>query len=235
MYGAFVMNTSSPDPGSSPHPRRKPRLEQLYHRYLDTEDSAAFIRSVAEHYLLSTLERLAVCGGHVSRRAAVLAIGFLGNFNQNAVLGRALHDRDRAVRLLADNGIRNLWRRDGNERQQQQLQIICRLNDSHHHIEAIEAATDLINEAAWFAEAWNQRAIGYFATGRWEDAANDCHQTLEINAYHFGAAVGMGHCYLEMDDPFAALECFRRAVKLNPDLEDVRAQIAYLQRTLEGK
>jgi hypothetical protein len=45
----------------------------------------------------------------------------------------------------------------------------------------------------------------------------------------------MGHCYLEMDDPFAALECFRRAVKLNPDLEDVRAQIDYLQRTLEGK
>lgn len=230
---------NSPNPGSSPgRPNRssqKPRLDQLYHRYLDSEESAAFIRSVADHYLLSTLERLATSGQAVSRRAAVLAIGFLGNFSHNAVLGRALHDRDRAVRLLADNGIRNLWRRDGHERHQQQLQIICRLNDSQLHEEAVLAATDLINEAAWFAEAWNQRAIGYFATERWEDAANDCHQTLELNAYHFGAAVGMGHCYLEMEDPFAALECFRRAVKLNPDLEDVRAQIDYLQRTLEGK
>lgn len=229
------MKNPSPNSSSPRESSRKPRLDQLYHRYLDTEESAAFIRNVADHYLLSTLERLATGGDAISRRAAVLAIGFLGNFSQNAVLGRALHDRDRAVRLLADNGIRNLWRRDGNERQQQQLQIICRLNDSQHHSEAIEAATDLINSAAWFAEGWNQRAIGYFATGRWEDAANDCHQTLEINAYHFGAAVGMGHCYLEMDDPFAALECFRRAVKLNPDLEDVRAQIDYLQRTLEGK
>ncbi len=225
------------NPAHSPRPnsRPTPRLDQLYHRYLDTEESAGFIRDVSQHYLLTTLERLSGCGQHVTRRAAVLAIGFLGNYAHNAILGRALHDHDRAVRLLADNGVRNLWRRDGNERQQHQLQIICRLNDSQHHADAINAATDLINEAAWFAEAWNQRAIGYFATDRWEDAANDCHQTLEINAYHFGAAVGMGHCYLEMDDPFAALECFRRAVKLNPDLEDVRAQIDYLQRTLEGK
>jgi tetratricopeptide (TPR) repeat protein len=216
-------------------PANTPRLDHLYHRYLDTEESAAFIQSVSEHYLLSTLERLAAAGQHVTRRAAVLAIGYLGSFSHNATLGRALHDRDRAVRLIADNGIRNLWRRDGNQRQQERLQMIVRLNDSQHHAEAIAAATEMLDETAWFAEVWNQRAIGYFATGRWEDAANDCHQTLEINAYHFGAAVGMGHCYLEMDDPFAALECFRRAVKLNPDLEDVRAQIDYLQRTLEGK
>ena len=216
-------------------PATTPRLDQLYHRYLDTEESAAFIRSVSENYLLTTLERLAGAGQHVSRRAAVLALGFLGNYSHTPILGRALHDRDRAVRLIADNGIRNLWRRDGNQRQQEKLNVIVRLNDSQHHDEAIAAANELLEEAAWFAEVWNQRAIGYFATNRWEDAANDCHQTLELNAYHFGAAVGMGHCYLEMDDPFAALECFRRAVKLNPDLEDVRAQIDYLQRTLEGK
>lgn len=212
-----------------------PQLDQLYHRYLDTEESATFIHEVSQHYLLTTLERLATCGQTVSRRAAVLALGMLGNFSHNAILGNALHDKDRAVRLLADNGIRALWRRDGSDRQQQTLQRVCRLNENQQHHAAIEAASDLITEAAWFAEAWNQRAIGHFALEHWEDAANDCHQTLEINPYHFGAAVGMGHCYLEMDDPFAALECFRRAVKLNPDLEDVRAQIDYLQRTLEGK
>ena len=42
-----------------------------------------------------------------------MALGFVGDFSQNAALGRALHDRDRGVRLLADNGIRQLWRRDG--------------------------------------------------------------------------------------------------------------------------
>ena len=31
------------------------------------------------------------------------------------------------------------------------------------------------------------------------------------------------------------LESFRRAVKLNPSMEDVRAQVEYLERQLEGK
>ena len=77
--------------------------------------------------------------------------------------------------------------------------------------------------------------MAQFALRRFEDAANDCHQTLELNAYHFGAAVGMGHCYLQLDEPFAALENFRRALTLNPDLEDVRGHIELLERTLEGR
>src|SRR5687767_8939895 len=118
-----------------------------------------------------------------------MALGMLGDYSHNANLGRALADRDRGVRLLADSGIRQLWRRDGNLRQQRALGSICRLNQNQQYAESIRAATELINEAAHFAEAWNQRAVGYFARGRFEDAANDCHQTLELNPYHFGALV----------------------------------------------
>jgi tetratricopeptide (TPR) repeat protein len=164
-----------------------------------------------------------------------MAIGFLGDFSHNAVLGRALVDRDRGVRLLADSGIRQLWRRDGNRWQQERLAQVCRFNQNQQYHEAIREGTSLIDEAAYFAEAWNQRAVAQFALRRFEDAANDCHQTLELNAYHFGAAVGMAHCYLQLDEPFAALENFRRALSLNPDLEDVRGHIDLLERTLEGK
>jgi len=136
---------------------------------------------------------------------------------------------------LADSGIRQLWRRDGNSQQQQALWQICRLNQNEQYEDTILAATDLIDEAPWFAEAWNQRAVAYFATRRFEDAANDCHQTLEMNPYHFGAAVGMAHCYLHLEEPFAALENFRRALAINPDLSDVRGQIEMLERALEGR
>jgi hypothetical protein len=40
---------------------------------------------------------------------------------------------------------------------------------------------------------------------------------------------------LHLDEPFAALENFRRALAINPDLEDVRGQIEMLERTLKGK
>jgi hypothetical protein len=45
----------------------------------------------------------------------------------------------------------------------------------------------------------------------------------------------MGHCYLQLDEPFAALENFRRALSLNPDLEEVRGQIGLIERALEGR
>jgi tetratricopeptide (TPR) repeat protein len=164
-----------------------------------------------------------------------MAVGFLGDYSHNSILGRALNDHDRGVRLLADSGIRQLWRRDGNRLQQERMARLCRLNQNDQYAEAIQEATALIDEAAHIAEAWNQRAVAQFAQKRFEEAANDCHQTLELNAYHFGAAVGMAHCYLQLDEPFAALENFRRALALNPDLEDVRGHVDLLERTLEGR
>lgn len=215
--------------------RPPPIVAQHYHRYLEDENSAAFVAAVSRRYLPSSLARLAEGGDHVARRAAIMALGFLGDYSHNSILGRALRDRDRGVRMLADNGIRALWRRDGNVQHRQQLACLCRLNQGGQYDAAVEEAGDLIDAAPWLAEAWNQRGIGLFAQRLFEAAANDCHQTLELNPYHFGAAVGMAHCYLELDEPAAALENFRRALRIFPDLEEVRIQVDYLERSLEEK
>ena len=212
---------------------RFPLLDRLYLHYLEDEDSAAFIVRVSRHYMTSTLERLAEYGEEMARRGAVLALGFLASYESNPVLGRALKDRDRVVRILAENAIREMWYRAGSESQRQQLAIIIRLNDSYRFEDAVEQSTDLIEQAPGFAEAWNQRAIAHYRLRHFDEAANDCQQTLELNPYHFGAAVGMAHCYLELGEGFAALECFRRAIDLNPNLEAVKGQIEYLERELK--
>ena len=211
-----------------------PLLDAFYNEYLSHETSADFVARVSRNYTLGTLSRLAAYGSRTSRRAAILAIGFLGNFDTNEVMGRALHDEDRVVRLIAENSIRELWYRDGNELQQQQLQCIIRLNNSLRCDQAAREASRLIREVDGFAEAWNQRAIAYYQLERFSESVRDCRQALKRNPYHFAAAVGMGHCYLEMCDALAALECFRWALQVNPDMENVRAQVGYLQRTLEG-
>lgn len=136
--------------------------------------------------------------------------------------------------MLAENGIRELWCRDGSDAQQQKIRVLESLNGARDFLSAESRATDLIEEAPWFAEAWNQRAIAMFYQERYEESANDCHQAMELNAFHFGAAVGLGHCYLELSDAIGALESFRRALKMNPDMEGIRAQIQYLERSLEG-
>lgn len=216
-------------------PTRKPALCNLYQQYLDSQDSAGFISKVSQSYTPATLQRLAEHPAREIRRGAVLALGFLGDYEVNHTLGRALHDEDRTVRMVAENGIRNIWTRAGSEPDRKSLAIIVRLNSAKQFHEAINRANQLIDKSAWFAEAWNQRAIAFFSLGKFVESIRDCHQTLEVNPYHFAAAAGMGQAYLQLGNHVSALECFRRALRLNPSLEGVRVQIDRLSRMIEDK
>src|SRR5947207_2200395 len=106
---------------------RMPILHGLYHQYLADQDAAGFARAVSSCYMAGTLERLVTSGNRMVRRAAVLALGLLGDYSSNASLGRALHDDDRGVRILAENSIRKLWCRAGNQSQRKGLEKIVGL------------------------------------------------------------------------------------------------------------
>ncbi len=207
----------------------------LYQKYLDQQDSAGFVQETSRLYTTGSLERLARHACREVRRAAVLALGFLGDYDANHALGCALLDDDRTVRTLAENAIRSVWVRAGNEAERRELGVIIRMNAAGLHRDAVTRATQLIERAPWFAEAWHQRAVAYVALGRLIESIRDCHQALEINPYHFVAATSMGQVYLQLGNTVSALECFRRAIRLNHDLEGVRAQVVRLERMVEGK
>jgi tetratricopeptide (TPR) repeat protein len=212
---------------------RSPVLVGYYSRYLTNNNRAMFTKRVARRYACATLERLVAVGDHTTRRAAVLALSLLSDYSSNAVLGRALVDRDRGVRTIAENGIRELWCRVGSRDQRQTLHMVVALNEERQFSDAAQLATELIHNSPWIAEAWCQRGTAHYHLGQYDAAIRDCHQALEINPYHFTAAAGMGQCYLLQDHPVAALEAFRRALRLNPGLEEVRAQVVQLQRSLK--
>lgn len=219
----------------SDKPPREPLLSTLYRQYLDSQDSTDFIRKVSRSYTPGTLERLADHALREVRRGALLALGFLGDYSVNHTLGRALHDEDRNVRTIAENGIRGVWTRAGCDAERQLLAHVIRLITTEHYQEAITRAGELIERAGWFAEAWSQRATAQFRLGRYVEAIRDCHQALEVNPYHFVAATTMGQAYLQLGNHVSALECFRRALRLNPNLEGVRAQISRLARIVEDR
>jgi tetratricopeptide (TPR) repeat protein len=212
---------------------RYPKLETFYQQFLENEDSARFIKFVSENYLIGTLVRLVHYGTKTTRRAAILAIGFLGDYSLNETMGNALNDSDRAVRLLAEHNIRQIWQRQGSDAEQKMLARLDALNTSNQPDQAVELATKLIRANRHLGEAWNQRAIAYTAIGCFDKAIADCRETLNCNRFHYMAAVGMGHCCLQLEDALAALECFRLAISINPDLESLRSQIAQLERILK--
>jgi tetratricopeptide (TPR) repeat protein len=215
------------------HRARSPLLVAFYNRYLTSCDSTLFVKRTAGRYSCGTLARLATYGDRTTRRAAVLAISMLGDYSSNEVLGRALVDRDRGVRTIAESGIRELWCRVRGREERQVLRIVIGLNDERRYTEAARLASRLIQESPWIAEAWCQRGTANYHLGQYDAAIRDCHQALEINPYHFTAAAGMGQCYLLQNNAVAALEAFRRALRLNPGLEEVRSHVVRLQRTLK--
>ena len=216
-------------------PQKKPLLVSFYEDYLKQRMPNVFAAGVRQYYSPATLERMATTGDCLCRRAAILALGLLGDYESNPIMGSALLDADRGVRRMAEKSIRLVWRRMGSARQRSELETIIQFNQQEHHQQAIAAACELIEQAPWFAEVWNQRAIASSHLKFYTDSIRACCRTLEINPYQFESAVRMGRCHLELKDLHSALECFQRALQLNSDLAGIRAKVIYLQKSLHNE
>ena len=125
--------------------------------------------------------------------------------------------------------------RIGTTTQQRHLVAIREQIDEKEFERAAQLSTALVEDAPWIAQAWFYRGKTFLKLGQYEAASRDCHQALEVNAYHFLAASTMGQTYLQMNDSISALDSFRRALRLNPNMEEVRAQVIHLQRSLRDK
>lgn len=214
---------------------RYPRLLEFSANYLLDKSIDRFAASVGRIYTQGTLQRLATHPVPEVRRAAVLALGFIGDYESNHALGRALIDDDRTVRSLADEAIRRVWNRVGTNDQRRQLAALIRLNAAQHYRAAAQLAFELSAQAADLAEVWHQWGIACYHLEQYEAAVRNCHEALERNPYHFPAASLMGQAYMKLANHPSALESFRRALGLNPDLEGVRVYVARLVRIVEEK
>ena len=208
--------------------RQHPRLTTLYFAYLKKHDIRSFINQVMQYYDESTLVRLTESECTDTRRAATLTLGFVGTYQVNHALGRLLKDSDRTVRLLAESCVKAVWTREGSEEQRQQLCAVMRHIAEQEFGEAVTLANILLDDDPYYAEARNQRAIALFALEKFEESIADCRIALDLNPYHFGAVIGMGHAYLQLQDQPSAIECFQQALAINPNLESVRRHLERL-------
>ena len=208
--------------------KQQPRLTTFYRAYRQRHDARTFINQTMRYYNESSLIRLTGAACAETRRAAALMLGFAGTYRANDALGRLLKDYDRSVQLIAENSLKSIWTRDGSEEQRQTLYRIMHLIAAQEYGEAVNLANVLLDEFPRYAEAINQRAIALFALKKFEASIDDSHAVLDLNPYHFGAAIGMGHAYLQLRDKSLAIECFRRALTINPNLEKVRRHLERL-------
>lgn len=150
-------------------------------------------------------------------------------------LKAALHDDAPAVRQAAEAGIWTMWHQSGNAEWDGLLHEGIALMQRPELEEAVKKFTELIESAPQFAEGYNKRATVLYLLKEFDKSIRDCEATLRLNPDHFGALSGAGLCYLGLKRYRDALTYFRRAIKVNPNMDTIQQYIKEIETHLRDE
>ena len=164
-----------------------------------------------------------------SRAVAAERLGTVGTMDDVKVLLNVLRDENEGLRALAEQSIWRIWARSGDASIDRLYERGIREMNEGSHIRAISTFTEIIKLKPDFAEGWNKRATLYFMTEQYDKSLEDCDEVMKRNPYHFGALAGYGHIHLEFNLPEQAIEYFKRALAINPNMGSIAKLIIRLQ------
>ena len=98
--------------------------------------------------------------------------------------------------------------------------------------EAGRILDELVTQYPRWAEAWNKRATLRFLVDEDYGSLDDIERTLALEPRHFGALCGLGQLCLKNDSELAALMAFQVAVRVNPNLKEIKQAVEALQAQL---
>jgi len=169
------------------------------------------------------------------RRNAAARLGEVGTMADVPEMVKALRDNDTQVRKVAEGAIEALWGESGDQMVDALYKRGVEQMNSGDTNTALETFNLIISKKPDFAEGWNKRATLYYMTGDYEKALHDCDEVIKRNPLHFGVLSGYGLIYMQRDQPERALEYFKRALVINPNLEDVAGHIKALEQMITEK
>ncbi len=156
-----------------------------------------------------------------TRRTAVVTLGVVGDRGVVGCLTRCLHDDDAQVHQFAEDALWSIWFRSGKCAAAEAFRegvVALTEDDFPAAIAAFNRALDLDPD---FAEAYNQLAIAHYLSGEWDASMSACRQVLALMPTHFGAMAGLGHCYAHRGELPQAIDCYRRALVINPRMSPI--------------
>ena len=170
-----------------------------------------------------------------TRRAAVYALGLIGNTEAVAALIATLHHADLNMRGTAEKALWAIWFRSGDEKIDDTLRAGVKHLERKQFDLAVAKLTEVIEVAPDFPEAYNQRAVAYYMQEAWEQSIDDCKKVISRNPVHFGAWAGMGHCYLRLARLNEAISAYQKALEINPNLYAVAHTVVQIQHALRER
>ena len=136
------------------------------------------------------------------------------------------------VRNVAEQGLWQLWSRSGDEAVDA---IFARGVDEMgggRLDEAVATFSEVIRRKPDFAEGWNKRATALFLAGELRRSLADCDEVMKRNPLHFGALAGYGQIYFQLEQYERAIEYWKRALAVNPNMTGVEISIKATEELL---
>jgi tetratricopeptide (TPR) repeat protein len=170
-----------------------------------------------------------------TRAEAVVWIANRGTMADAPLLHERLRDESAFVRSFAEQGLWLLWSRSGDTGIDMMMADAAERMQESRYREAISILSEVVKRKPEFAEGWNRRATVYFLAGELKKSIADCDEVLKRNPGHFGALSGLGQIYLQMQQEEKALEWFRRALDVNPNMVSVEMNVKMLEERLKAR
>ena len=100
---------------------------------------------------------------------------------------------------------------------------------------AYKIFTQIIAADPEWSEAWNKRAIALYLMEQYESSLTDIEITLSLEPKHFGALTGQALNYIELKQYEKAIESYKAAQKIYPDIDAAKKMIPQIQKLINNK
>lgn len=208
---------------------RRPLLVRWHDEWRQDGRSAEFAWKVAERYDLATLAEFLSRGRVAVRRAAVAAIGMLGDDRWSWVLGQRLSDPHRGVRLDADRWIGRLWHRITPVTHRGRLSALTR-RLCHEPRSVLAELDNWERIATRHAVVWQLRGDALMRLQHAEEAAECYRIACQLDRFRYPAMAAHAALLEREGRETAAAWWYRRALQVFPDMPGIRGRVRRLQQ-----
>jgi tetratricopeptide (TPR) repeat protein len=131
--------------------------------------------------------------------------------------------------------IQRHWARSGSDTADLLMSRAQTALKANEHALAIEILDRLVVIEPNWAETWNQRANAFFLMEDPLRALIDISETLKREPRHFGALGGLASIMRQQGNEKVALEAYRKAFALYPQMDGLKEQVEGLAWKLDGR
>jgi tetratricopeptide (TPR) repeat protein len=143
--------------------------------------------------------------------------------------------KDKEKGKEAELAILRLWLESGSDTVDLLMGWSLKAMEQKNYALALDFLDRIVAMKPDYAEGWNKRATVHFLMEDYSKSIADIGRTLELEPRHFGALSGLGMILANIGDDKRAIEAYKRALDVDPYLDNVDNALENLEAKVSGK